>query len=193
MRKKLLLETVKEDFSPFFPAEPDSKYFNAKALRLFKTGGSQSFPKKPQRKVRTPSEKEATTDSSGNVNQKMKLSRDEAEDKLVELGAVTREDIDYLKRNHYYGQKGCKVTSRFKKEVEKDFSAFFPAEPDKKSFKERARLLFKKGGSQYFTIKSDKKKSEDNRAVEYRLQPEEISVTRESLRPRKKKRKRKLQ
>lgn len=81
----------------------------------------------------------------------MKLSLVEAENKLIELGAVTREEIDYLKKKHYYGQKGCKVTRRFEKEVERDFSAFFPAQPDKKSFKQRAYRLFKKGGNKYIS------------------------------------------
>lgn len=76
----------------------------------------------------------------------MKLSLLEAEEALIKLGKTTRDQIEKSKNSHHFGHKKCEITLRFLKAVKEDFSPFFPAEPDRKYFNQKAIRLFKAGG-----------------------------------------------
>lgn len=77
----------------------------------------------------------------------MKLTLEEAEEKLIEKGLITRDEIEKDKREKRFGKSKCRVLLRFKRAVENDEeNFFFPEKPDSKNFNDKAARLFRNGG-----------------------------------------------
>ena len=83
----------------------------------------------------------------------MILTLEKTEEKLCKLGLVTREIIDKRKREKHFGKPTCFILKKFQRTVREDYRTFFPRPPCWKRFDERARFLFKNGGSQDFPAK----------------------------------------
>ena len=81
---------------------------------------------------------------------RMSLSLANAEKKLIKRGAVTKEKIEEMAKRprSLNGRDKQWMTKLFLDEVKKDFSAFFPSEPevDFGNLKKTATKLFKYGG-----------------------------------------------
>ena len=61
----------------------------------------------------------------------MKLTLEEAEEKLIEKGLITRDEIEKDKREKRFGKSKCRVLLRFKRAVNNDEeNFFFPEKPD---------------------------------------------------------------
>ena len=73
----------------------------------------------------------------------MNISRADAEEKLVKVGRITKEQLN---RNGKDGKNPVRMANLFVDEVKRDFSAFFPAEPDNRYLKRTALKLFESGG-----------------------------------------------
>ena len=77
----------------------------------------------------------------------MNLTLEEAENKLIEKGLITREEIDADKENKFFGKGNCRILHRFIRAVKNDEeNFFFPERPDTRRFTEKANRLFRNGG-----------------------------------------------
>lgn len=79
----------------------------------------------------------------------MTLSLAKAEKKLMKLGVVNEEKIHQMSKikRTGYGRSKKWMTKLFLDEVNKDYSVFFPSEPDRRWLKVTAAKLFKYGGN----------------------------------------------
>jgi hypothetical protein len=84
----------------------------------------------------------------------MILSLESAVEKLIELNLVSREVVEKRKAEKHFGKKSCHILRKFQKAVRENSSNFFTGEPCLKIFDQKARALFKKGGSQFFPPKN---------------------------------------
>ena len=80
---------------------------------------------------------------------KMALSLVDAEKKLIEVGAITRKRIEKTDKLPFtgYGRSKWWMRASFMKAVKKDYSVFFPSEPDRSSLLRTANKLFRYGGN----------------------------------------------
>lgn len=76
----------------------------------------------------------------------MKFSLFEAEEILISLGKITRERINELKEKKFFGKPKCHVAKMFIREVNADYTLFFPEKPEGRNFTKVAMRLFKNGG-----------------------------------------------
>ena len=76
----------------------------------------------------------------------MLLTLEEAENKLIEKGLITREDIDADKEKKFFGKGNCRILHRFITAVKNDLeNFFFPETPDTRNFTNKATRLFRNG------------------------------------------------
>ena len=84
----------------------------------------------------------------------MRLTLENAENKLIDLGLATRDEIEKQKEKRKFGQKECKILRRFRKAVKENYEDFFPEKPNMSLFKIRSERLFHTGGEFIFFVKT---------------------------------------